>query len=128
MIEEGLKAYLGTVAGVTTLVSTRIYPMHLPQVPTLSALTYTRIFGAKELSHSGPSGLAQTQFQIDCWASSYSGAKALSEQVRIALDGYSGVMGTSTVCAVEWMDDMDDFDEESDCYRVICSVKIWHRE
>lgn len=128
MIEKDLKTYLLAQAGVSALVGTRVYASHLPQQPTLPAITFNRITGQRELMHSGRSGLAHPQFQVDCWADDYTEVKQLAEQVRLVLEGYGGSMGSSTGCAVVWFGDIDDFDEESESYRVIITVEIWHNE
>jgi hypothetical protein len=47
-----------------------------------------RISGGADYIMDGPSGLAQARVQIDCHADTYSGAKALARQVRVALSGY----------------------------------------
>jgi hypothetical protein len=43
VIEEALRARLIGQSGLTALVSTRVYPLGLPQNPTLPAITYALV-------------------------------------------------------------------------------------
>lgn len=44
-------------------------------------------------------GLAHSDAQIACWAERQADAESLAEEVRLAISGYSGTMGTYTVQA-----------------------------
>ena len=88
MLAEDVYARLTGHAGLGALVSDRIYPEHLPQNPTYPAVTYFQVGGPRDHSLAGSSGLAVTQWQVDAWATSYLGAKAVAEQIRVALDSY----------------------------------------
>jgi len=131
IIEEVLYAYLTNCAGLTALVGDRIYPIILPQKISFPAVTYQRISGIREYSQSGPSGLAHPRFQFSCWAKKYQEAKAIAEQVRLALDGYKGMMGGPDgvrVDAVYIEDDHDIYDPETKIYHIALDVVIWHEE
>ena len=127
-IEEGLYSYLSTNVGVSALVSTRIYPGTLPQNWTAPAISFQRISGVRLRRLSGPVGRATPRIQIDCWADSYSGAKALAEAVRSAMDGYAGLMGTTTVGSVVLETDIDFYEPDTNVYRVSMDYWISHLE
>jgi len=131
IIEEALYAYLTNYAELTALVGDRIYPVILPQNTTLPAVTFQRISGIREYSQSGPSGLAHPRFQFSCWAEKYEEAKAVAEQIRLALEGYKGMMGGSDgvrVDAIYVEDDHDIYDPETKEYHVALDAIIWHEE
>jgi hypothetical protein len=128
MIEKGLHTFLTGTAAISALVSARVYPVWLPQSPTLPCLTYQRISGSRVRSLTGPSSLAHPRIQIDCWAATYDGAKTLAEAVRVALDGYSGLMGTVEVFGVIVHGDRDLYDPEVKISRVSMDITIWHIE
>ena len=95
-IERALRDYL--VANVA-LVSGRVYPVHMPQAPTYPCATYTKVSGPRIHAMTEDTGLARPRFQVSCWAydrdnhhTAYSTAKAVAEQVRDALQDYSGNM------------------------------------
>ena len=98
-IETGIYAHLYADATVLALVSTRIYPLAVPQTGSFPAITYQRISGSHVRSHSGPSGLSVARYQLTCWASTYAGAKALAEAVREAMDAVSGTWNSIAVGA-----------------------------
>ena len=57
-LEQALFTRLDGFAGLTSLVVSRIYPLILPQNPTLPAVTYQRIDGIREDGIAGSHGLA----------------------------------------------------------------------
>jgi hypothetical protein len=109
-LEEALVLQLQNDAGVSALVSTRIYPLVVPQDATLPAIAYQRISGPRAYSHSGPTGAVQARMQITSVASDYSGAKALSAAVRSAMRSFRGTGGLDVDAVFEenesdtWMD------------------------
>jgi hypothetical protein len=121
-VEATLYSYLSTYAGLAALVSTRIYPMQLPQNVVLPACTYQKISGARTHSSSGTSILARPRVQIDTWATTYTDAKAVAAQVRLALDGHHG---TGSAWASILDNEIDDYDPVTTRYRVICDILLW---
>jgi hypothetical protein len=128
LIEQGIYWHLTQTVGVSSLVSTRIYPALMPQNPTFPCLTYQRISTHRYRIYHGAGQAAAPRFQIDSWAVSYAGAKALAAAVRVALDGYHGSMSPVTVGACEIVNETDVYDEEARVYRVIQDYRILHNE
>jgi len=130
MIEENLTEYLLTKSDITDLIVARIYPNILPQDPTFPSITYNRVSGRRVLKlNPGRSGLAVARFHINCWAETYSAVKALAEEVRIALQGYQGVLSDGVSAqAVHFYGDWDQYESETHEYRVIMDFEIWHTE
>lgn len=128
IIEEAIVAYLTTYSGLSALISTRLYPLRLPENPTYPAVTYQRISGPRVQSHSGPSGLAFPRFQFDCYGTSYLGSKAVEKQVRAALEGYKGTMGMVNVSSALSQDDRDFYDPNTRIWRVSIDFIIGHEE
>lgn len=118
-IQETIYEHLTTNAGLVALVSTRVYPAVLPQRPTLPALTYQRISGVPEYSHSGRA-LMQSRFQISCWAATYAGAIALATAVKAAMDTFPDV------AFIEGHSEM--YEPETSVYHIPVDVMIWHEE
>lgn len=125
MIEEGLYAFL---AAQLPAIGGRVYPDKLPQEPVLPAVTYRKVSGPRVHSHDGPSSLAHPRFQVSCWAATYAEAKDLSEDVRQALDGYTGAMDGEQVQAVLLSNEIDFHHGEVMYYQVALDFVIWHRE
>lgn len=91
-LEAGFVSLLTASTGVTTLIGSgsaaRLYPLLVPQgFDNYPAITYQVISENREPQLDKQNGLMQARIQINCWARSYSGAKALKEAVRNAIDG-----------------------------------------
>lgn len=99
MMEAAIRTLLLADATVAGLVADRIYPLVLPQKPTLPAVTYQRISTPIQYAQGGPS-LATPRLQIDCWAGDYDSAKALAAAVAAVLSGYKGTTGGLKVLGV----------------------------
>lgn len=131
-LEQALYTRLSGFAGLTALVSTRIYPLVLPQNPTLPAVTYQRIDGLREEGIAGSHGLAHPRIQIDAWASSYTSAKAVAVQVRSALYRLGWTEDSVTVLDAFIEDDRDFYEpsvrDGGSIFRTSQDYIIWHRE
>ena len=125
--EEGLFFYLDNHAGLSMEVDDRIYPSVLPQEPTLPAVVYHRISTPREFELEN-SLLPHPRFQFDCWAEDFERAKAVQEQVRLALDLYKGLMGDYTVQTVIIEDEMDTYEPERGLWRSMVEAVIWYEE
>lgn len=92
-IEAAIYYHLINDADVAALVGTRIYPNVIPQDASLPSLAYQVISRPGLMAHDGPSGLAWPRVQFTVQADDYDQVVDLTNKVRIALDGYSGLMG-----------------------------------
>lgn len=132
-IEEGLTAHLKANAGLTALISTRIYPAFIAQTSSLPCLTYQRISTPRVITHdaSGATGTAHPRFQFDAWAETNASAKAVIDALRAALNGYKGTMGTVnpvTVQAGIIDDERYEYSPEVKLHRYSADYIIWHEE
>lgn len=132
-IEEGLVYHLKNTAGVSALVSTRVYGNRIPQGATLPCLTVTRISTPRVITHdtSGSAGTAHPRFQIDAWGELNGTVKSIADAVRAALNGFKGTMGVTNTVTVQaaWIDDeKPDFDPETNLWRSQSDYVIWHEE
>lgn len=127
MLETGLLTYIETFPGLVAIQGTRVWPLVLPQKPVLPCTVYQRIDTAPEYSHSGPVALENIRMQLSCWATKLTEAKALAEQYRQALGGFSGEMGNQTVGASFVVNIVDNYDDETGLFRVIVDVRLWHK-
>lgn len=124
MLEESIFSHLSTVAAITTYVgassSARIYPVYLPQDPTLPAMSYQRISSQPQASMGGFCNLDNPRIQIDCWATSYSAVKGMAEAVRDAM------MSAAAFNALE-ISDQDLFEPDLEIYRVSIDFSCWFK-
>lgn len=125
IIEEALQAYLATVAGVTALISTRIYPEKLPQDPTLPAVKYDIV--AINRHHS--IDFAWASIQYTSVAKTHLGARALADAMRKALQREKRVISGIEVTQISLEEERGPFyDEQFDEYYIQQTFQINYRE
>lgn len=136
-IRPALRAYLLADSGIAALVGDRIYHIKMPQGVTQPSIVFNRISGQGDHHMQGASGLNRPRIQIDCWAkSSADAAVALANLVKERIDGFKGSVGygsnspqdSVTVQGVFFESERDDYDSDSEFYRVSHDYLIWYEE
>ena len=109
-IESTLYTRLSTFAGLTALVSTRIYPLIAPQGVTYPAVTYQRISTMpREVAMGSDPGIARARIQVTAWGDTYTSVKAIADQIRLALERYN----TTGIFDIYIIAENDLYDEEA---------------
>ena len=119
-LESKLYTLLSADAGVTALVALRTYPLVAPQGAEMPFIVYNRISSGRQYSLTGYSNLENPRMQVDCYGTTYSEAKALSEAVITALRG-------ATTFGTEQDDPRESF-EEDETFRISIDFSIWNQE
>lgn len=121
-VEQQIKSVLaadGTVAALVTADSiARIYPVSMPQDVTMPAVCFQRVSTVPVNDLGGTQDHDWVRVQVDSWASTYSGAKALAAAVRTA-------MRTTPVYGQLLME-LDDYDDVVKLYRVIQDFTVYN--
>ena len=86
-IETDLYTTLANDAGVSALVSTRIYPNLVPESAANPCIDYSTITETRMDTLSGVGDARRSTIQISCHADTYAAAKGLFEAVYSALEG-----------------------------------------
>ncbi|WP_425401259.1 tail completion protein gp17 [Algiphilus sp.] len=101
MIELVVQFILGNNSTVTDLIGDRIYPLTLPQGPTLPAVTF---FGAGQRQRDSAMGedapFVYERLQVSCWSTNYFEAGQVREACRRAMRRYMGDTETSFIFAL----------------------------
>lgn len=108
-------------ATVLGLVSSRVYPLQLPQTPTYPAISYQRI---SNTAQNGSTAIRESRWQVNCWASTYAGAVSLAEATKSAVEEFSDVSETPGIKMGRVVNELDDFDPETEAYRVVIDVML----
>ena len=111
-------------AAVSASLGDRIFPVRLPDEVILPAMTYLKASCIRYASHGGPSKLASSRFQLDCYSADYLEAKRLALAAVAALHGKKG----GDVLAAFNENETDSFSPDNGIYRVTADVLIWHKE
>jgi hypothetical protein len=102
------------------LVSNRVYPLIMPQNPTLPAIVYTIIStNAQNTLCNPPSTLDHVLVQVDAYAETYLASKQLGEQARTALE-QSPLKATLQTTQEFWED-------TPGIYRSSLDLYCWHK-
>ncbi len=126
-ILQGSRAFLVANVPLAALVSTRIYALQLPQNPTLPAITYQVISDVHEVVQSGPVGFPSARVQYNCYGVTLEAAEAVYQALRLAVDGYAGMMGGVKVWLASVANKIDQLDPDTKRYKAIVDV-IYIRE
>lgn len=126
IIEQALYSRLTDFAGLTALVGSRIYPLVRRQGSALPALTYQKISAIREHLMVADANVVVARMQVDCWDASAMGVKNVAEQVRLALQDYSGTEATVVIQRIFIENEIDDWNPSTEIYRVTYDFLIWH--
>jgi len=129
MIANNLYTYLVAQAGITNLVSTRVYPVIMPQKPTFPAITYNDDDSNYTESFDGQTDHVQSIFQLDGWSKTYAEATTVGAAISTALKNTSGSFGGITIqrCTV-LSGPVTVYEDSVEAYRQTYIFSIWHNE
>lgn len=101
---KALYGILTAASGVTSLVSTRIYPDMATQQAAYPFIVYSVTNTLPTDSKDGPSGLDEVEFSVLCYSNTYTQAQDIASAVRTALDRTSGSYSGITVQSTRFVD------------------------
>jgi hypothetical protein len=114
---------LVAASGVSSLVSTRVYPGILPQNVTFPAIVLNVVSELDPITHDKASGLVDGVVQVDCYADDYADAEALHLVVKAALLGYS----VGNVQGIFLVRSRDLYDNDGSVYRRSADYNVWSK-
>ena len=112
MLEEGLSTFLRANAAIVAVLSTRSYPVRLPQNVPLPAASYRRSGTSPEVLLD-EDGLHRAIIEIAVWDAEYLNAKSVALVVRNELRRVENDLGGWVVRNVSWINEEDTYDEEA---------------
>lgn len=124
-IEEAIKYTLVNNSGVSAI-TTRCYPVTLPQNPAFPLILYMRITGIPDNLLHGVSGLVYSRFQIEAWAVTYAEAKALATAIINALNAQTITIDTIRIGSIVAQSEHDVYEDVVKCHRTILDFTLWH--
>ena len=98
------------------LISTRIFPLIIPEKSTMPCAVYTVINDKDNASLQGDIYSNDVTVQIDCYSSKYAQAKAVKEAVKEALYKFSYYPHD--------LNSMDIYEEDTKLHRQLINFKI----
>ena len=134
-VEAEIYTRLKDFAGLSALVSDRIYPVTMPQNVEMPAVSYRRV-SAERISAMGvDTGLVRARFQVDCWSGehddgtvgTFDEARAVAKQVRLALQRWRNTSGT-VVQDTFMIGDQDLHEHDTETYHAALDFEIFYEE
>jgi hypothetical protein len=125
-------ALVGTTA-VTSLVSSRIYPVLAPASASLPFVTWRRSGISREQTLSGPMGVPRVSVEFAIYGSTYEQARDVADAMRLVLDGYGGTSNNTEVKQASLEQESDDFvtltgADLPPVYQITQSYDVWWQE
>ena len=142
-MEKALETILNNDAAITAIAGANVYPVALPQEigAYRGAVTFTRISGVRDHAMSGPTGLVESRFEINCYGrqdtngSAYANAKDLARTVRLALlppEGFKIMVDGVEIQGIFLNDERDSREQPAGgigwVQRTRLDFTIWHKE
>jgi hypothetical protein len=128
-VEAAVFNLLSNDAGVSGVVSNRIYPVKLPQDPTYPALTYFRVSALRHSVMGNDTGLVEKRIQVSSWAKLYSEVNNLAERVRDAMQRTRGVFSGVEILDIFMEGDGPEIWEDAvGAYQAITDCNVIYRE
>lgn len=128
-MESGIQKRLVADQVVSALIASRVYPVLLPDDPTLPAATYQRASTVREYTTTGAVSLSRIRLQVDSWGRTYADVKALDSAIRNCLEGFTGTLADGTYVDTIQIDSSQDlFDGSARYFRVSTDFLIFAAE
>jgi hypothetical protein len=127
-IEAALVDVLENHAGLSALVGSRIYALILPQNTAYPGIAYQRISAERVSLMSSDTTMAVARFQLSIWDETYAGAIAVREQVRSALQRYTGTNAGTEIVDCYLITENDLHDENDQVYGIAVDIEVHYRE
>lgn len=133
MIEKGFYALLAATSGVTSLVSTRIYPGKAPQNAGTRYVVYRRTMNEQRRHLKGSSNLKRAVISVECFGATYDQAKELYSAVYAAIgeNGTTATWDSQSVKIAYWEDDSDDYvppqtKDDVGVHSILMELVVWY--
>ena len=107
-------------SGLSTTVSTRIYPATAPQGVAKPYIVYRKVSANRQYAHSGQSSLTFDRVQVSVFSTEYLVAKGLVSTLFTTMEGWTGVQAAFKV------NEIDFYEEDTKLYHIPVDFMIWH--
>ena len=113
-IEQAFTAHLLAYVGLKALIDAKLFPEELPQGTVLPAVSYIKISDVKDRTLSGQSKLERPMFQFTAFGTTKASARAVSNQIKLALCDFTGQMGGIAIQLIALENELPDLETSSD--------------
>jgi hypothetical protein len=131
--EAVLRSVLVGSTAVTSLLSTRIYPVLAPASAASPFVTWRRASIQREQTLGGPMGMPRVTVEYSIYGTTYEQARDVADAMRLVLDGYGGTSDNTTVKQTSLENESDDFatlagSDLPPVYQITQTYDVWWQE
>lgn len=131
-MQEDLIALVLADAAVTAAVGAKVWWVRRPQGQVAPLAIMTMVSNVPAIAMAGETNWTDSRVQIDCYATTYAGARAVARAVSALLGGYSGTEGTTEFQGIFRISDRDLFEagdtDRDRLYRVMLEFRVIWRD
>lgn len=134
-IEQGLYQLLTAETSVTTLASGGVFWVMAPGKTPVPYLILNRVWTGDLHTMAGFTGVREALFQVDCYSTTYYGARAMATAVRQTLDAYQDNLPDTDSTAVlsslvekDWDLSYEEGSQKGFVFRTMLQFRIWYSE
>jgi len=113
-IEEAIMTYLLAYSGLTALVGRKIFYEELPQGTVLPAVSIIKISDVKDHTLTSQLENERPIFQFTCFALTKASSRLVANQLKLALQDYSGTLSGIEIQKIELQNELSNLDTTSD--------------
>lgn len=135
MIEQGIFELLTQDDDVSALVAAGVYWILAPKGAVVPYIVLNRVATTDVYTTNGATGMRSALFQVDCYSTTYYGARSIALAVRQLLESYRGNLSDvneTAVAAVLTEKDWDlPFEEGASkgfVFRAMLAFRVWYYE
>lgn len=134
VIEEAYYTKLSTTAALTTIVSTRIYPIFVPQTGSFPCITYGGRVEIRGKSNAGTTGLNKINIETRCWETTEKLAHVLGAAFVLAMKNQNRTQwGTVNIAKCDVESDDEGLDQMLGHdnllkFATVFNVSVWYIE
>jgi hypothetical protein len=114
MIEDAFVTYLKAHVGLKALIVARLYPEIVPQGDLRPAVVYQCISDIKIHTHQGQASTEEPNYQFTVYADTRASARLVSDQLKLALCDYKGLMSATMVNYITLINELPSIEISSD--------------
>jgi Protein of unknown function (DUF3168) len=117
-LEADMVQWLLAQPAIAARLDDRIFPQAGAPETLRPLLVYRRTGREPFRTFEGSAKPCIVRLQFDCWGGTGATAREIADLMRTTMDGYSGLMGTTTVHMVNLETEIEERDDAWDDYRV----------
>ena len=125
---NAVRTRLTAHAGSTALIGTRAYYGALPQNPTLPAVTVQQISAPRLSAMGADVDKVESRQQVRACDSTRAGMRTLADQIRAALQRYSGTSASVVIHDCFCVNEYEVYEPETKVWAMLYDFMVWGTE